>query len=95
VIRQNTIIRLCLVAAVFVAYFGFNCVQLRRHAVVVESRTPQWSSEADAACQGTIKPGLGIPIFMLEATEALPVRSYEYGKDYWAIEVESKSGQTS
>lgn len=64
----------------------------RHYKVTVAQTTPLYSGETDAAYANSLNKSKPIPIGHLLPGEKVVVKRATYGKDYWALKIETVDG---
>ncbi|KAA0894161.1 SH3 domain-containing protein [Oryzomonas rubra] len=84
--RKKLIVIIAVAMAIPLIIWGWDRYQDQQIKIFVDSATPLYASEIDAA-YGSLKL-----IKTLKPGEKLKVNRTTYGKDYWALHVETDAG---
>jgi hypothetical protein len=86
--RRRTAIALTIIGLIAIPFmiWGWDQYQDRQVKVKVDSATSLYASEVDAAY------GSQRPLKELKPGDKLKVKRTTYGKDYWALQVETDDG---
>ena len=84
--KKKILLIIAVVIAIPLLIWGWDRYQDSQIKVTVDSATPLYASDVDAAY------GSQNPVRILKPGEKLKVNRTTYGKDYWALLVETDAG---